>query len=162
MIHNISDDIFDLPLTNYVLTFDDGTLDHFEYYERFKSINTEKKYFVIADRVGKPGYMTIEQLEIMNQDPLVSIGGHSYNHTDMRHMKLIHMVSHIKQDTELMLKWFKENMGFEPSEFCFPYNYNPHGMYKKLLEHYGIIQLYGHERIPVEMLLQTDYQPASL
>jgi peptidoglycan/xylan/chitin deacetylase (PgdA/CDA1 family) len=162
MIHNITEDIFDLPLADYVLTFDDGTLDHFEYYERFKAINTQKKYFIIADCIGKPGYMDIQHLEAMNLDPLVTIGGHSYDHTDMRHMKLIHTVAHIKQDTEKMLEWFKTHMGFEPSEFCFPYNYNPHGMYGKLLEHYGIIHLYGHERIPVEMLLQSDYQPAFL
>jgi peptidoglycan/xylan/chitin deacetylase (PgdA/CDA1 family) len=155
MIHNITEDMFALPLEDYVLTFDDGTEDHYTYYQKFKSVNTLKKYFIIAERIGTDGYLTLEQVKEMMQDPQVSIGGHSYSHTPLGKFKLIDVHYHIISDTEKMIEWFKTNLGFTPEDFCFPYNYDPHGLYKEILKRYGIVSCYGDERIPVETLLQN-------
>lgn len=158
MIHHITKEIFDLPLEDYILTFDDGTVDHYDYFNQFCNIPTEKKYFIIANKVGKSGYMSVSQIKEILKNDLVSIGGHSFDHIDIRSMKLIDTVLHIKSDTEKMLKWFYKNLEISPVDFCFPYNHDPHGIYKKLMADKGFINFYGRERIPVEKLLRIEPQ----
>ena len=156
MIHNIVDSIFKLPLEDYVLTFDDGTHDHYEYFLKFKSINTRKIYFIIADRIGTDGYLTIDEIKEMMKDPQVTIGAHSYNHTNLESLpKLFDQVFHIQKDTELMIDWFNTNLEYRPTVFCFPYNNDLRGMYNAVVKKKGFTELYGHERIPVEKLLHT-------
>lgn len=155
MIHQINDKIFNLPLDNYILTFDDGTEDHYRYYQKFKSINTFKKYFIITNRINTNGYLTVNQIKEMMQDSQVSFGGHSHNHIPLNNFNLKELYNHIIKDTEKMLNWFEINLNFIPTEFCFPYNYNPLGLYKEILKKYGILTCYGDERISVETLLQN-------
>jgi peptidoglycan/xylan/chitin deacetylase (PgdA/CDA1 family) len=158
MIHNITSDIFNLPLADYILTFDDGTRDHYTHFKEFKKIDTRKIYFIIADRVGTEGYLTVDEIKDMMKDPQVTIGAHSYNHTNLESLpKLFDQVFHIQKDTELMIDWFNTNLEYCPTVFCFPYNNDLRGMYGGLVKKYGFTELYGHERIPVETLLHTDF-----
>jgi hypothetical protein len=46
MIHEIRDWMFDLPLHNYVLTFDDGLYSQYYFLDKFKTIDTEKIFFI--------------------------------------------------------------------------------------------------------------------
>jgi peptidoglycan/xylan/chitin deacetylase (PgdA/CDA1 family) len=157
MIHGINDSIFDLPLNDYVLTFDDGTHDHYDSFLKFQQINTRKIYFIIADRIGTKGYLTVDEIKEMMADPQVTIGAHSYNHTNLNSLpKLFDQVFHIQKDTELMIDWFATNLNFCPNVFCFPYNNDLRGMYTVLIKKYGFTELYGHERIPVETLLRIE------
>jgi len=153
MIHNITDTIFNLQLEDYVLTFDDGTHDHYEYFEKFKLVNTQKYYFIIADYVGTEGYLNLNEIKEMMMDPLVTIGGHSFSHTRLEnYSRVVDRIAHIKQDTKLILEWFDKNLGFKPTKFCFPYNNDLNGIYSGILNIFNINELYGRERIPVEML----------
>jgi peptidoglycan/xylan/chitin deacetylase (PgdA/CDA1 family) len=159
MIHAITNDVLSLPLVDYTLTFDDGTSDHYTYFLEFKKIDTQKIYFIIADRVGTAGYLTVDEIKEMMKDPQVTIGAHSFNHTDLESLpKLFDRVFHIQKDTKLMIEWFKTNLDFEPTAFCFPYNNNLKSMYDAIVKKYGFTELYGRERIPVETLLHTDSQ----
>jgi len=158
MIHTITSDMFDLPLADYVLTFDDGTYDHYTYFLEFKKIDTRKIYFIIADRVGTEGYLTVDEIKEMMRDPQVTIGAHSYSHTNLEDLpKLFDRVLHIQRDIDLMVEWFYTTLDFIPTAFCFPYNNNLNGIYDGLVKKYGFTELYGRERIPVEMLLHTDF-----
>jgi peptidoglycan/xylan/chitin deacetylase (PgdA/CDA1 family) len=157
MIHNIDNSIFDLPLKDYVLTFDDGTHDHYDSFLKFQQIDTRKIYFIIANRIGTEGYLTIDKIKEMMEDPQVTIGAHSYNHTNLNSLpKLFDQIFHIQKDTELMIEWFTINLKFCPNVFCFPYNNDLRGMYTALIKKYGFTELYGHERIPVETLLRIE------
>jgi hypothetical protein len=178
MIHEIKEAMFSLPLENYTLTFDDGLYSQFYYFDKFKSIPTEKIYFISSGIVcnGKQSvefptcvdahkkafegntedYMTLAQIKELMQDPLVSIGGHSHSHRRLdSYSKIVERLQYLKQDTETMISWFEENLGFVPKQFCFPYNNDYQGMYSGILKHYGFNELYGRERIPVETLLHT-------
>jgi peptidoglycan/xylan/chitin deacetylase (PgdA/CDA1 family) len=158
MIHGIDDSIFDLPLNDYVLTFDDGTHDHYDSFLKFQQINTRKIYFIIANRIGTTGYLTVDEIKDMMKDPQVTIGAHSYNHTNLNSLpKLFDQIFHIQKDTELMIDWFRTTLDFIPTAFCFPYNNNLNGMYDGLVKKYGVTELYGRERIPVETLLHIDF-----
>ena len=178
MIHEVYESMFDLPLEEYTLTFDDGLYSQFYYFDRFKSIPTEKIYFISSDIIcsgeqsdqfpacreahrkafagNKEDYMTLAQIKELMKDPLVSIGGHSHSHIRLdNYSKIVEKMKHIKNDTELMVKWFEEYLGFKPSKFCFPYNEDYQGMYSAMLRQYGFTEFYGRERIPIETLLHT-------
>jgi hypothetical protein len=178
MIHEVNASMFSLPLENYVLTFDDGLYSQFYYFDRFKSIPTRKIFFIssniICDGVqsldfptcakahqkafagNKEDYMTVPQIQELMSDPLVSIGGHGHSHTRLSYYsKLTEKIAYIKKDTEEMLSWFKKTLGCKPIDFCFPYNDDFDGVYGGILKHYGFVNFYGRERIPVEKLLQS-------
>ena len=167
--------MFDLPLGDYTITFDDGLYSQFYYLDEFLKFDTELIYFVSTDilcdtvqssnfedcrnahikaSVGnKEDYMTIEQVQRLTTIPNVSVGGHSHSHIDLtRFDRTTDKIAHIKTDTELMINWFKQNLGFEPRKFCFPYNNDLNGLYTNILKLYGITEVYGRERTPIEML----------
>lgn len=179
MIHEVNESMFSLPLEDYILTFDDGLYSQFYYFDQFKSIPTQKIYFISSNITcdstqslefptcseahkkafagNKEDYMTVDQIKELMQDPLVSIGAHSHSHTRLCHYsKIIEKMTHIKQDTELMLAWFKDNLNLVPNKFCFPYNEDFDGIYRGLLKKYGFIDFYGSERIAIESLVATN------
>jgi hypothetical protein len=87
-------------------------------------------------------------------DPQVVVGGHSFSHTNLKSIdKLVDKIAHIQKDTDLMIEWFQNVLGFKPTAFCFPYNDDLKGIYTGLIKNKGISEVFGHERIPVETLL---------
>ena len=175
MIHEVRESIFDLPLENYILTFDDGLYSQYYYYPRFRNIPTEKIYFISSNILcagsqssGFPSceeahkkafngncedYMTLEQVKELSKEPLVSIGGHGHNHIRIsyysKHTERIKLLS---EDTKSMVHWFESNLNFRPTKFCYPYNDDPHGMYSGILKLHGFDEFYGKERIDVSSL----------
>jgi peptidoglycan/xylan/chitin deacetylase (PgdA/CDA1 family) len=176
MIHECSARLLELPLEDYVLTFDDGLLSQFVFYQEIKHILTPKIFFISSGIVcegkqslefppcnlahdkafkgNKEDYMTLEQIKELALDPWVTIGGHGHSHTKLSGT-LVDQVSYIETDTQQMIEWFTDNLGFSPTSFCFPYNEDPKGIYKGLLKKYGFTDFYGAERIPVEKLLHS-------
>jgi peptidoglycan/xylan/chitin deacetylase (PgdA/CDA1 family) len=147
MIHNITDQLFDHPLQDYFLTFDDGTADHYEFWARIKQIPTTKAFFIITGKINTPGYLTLDQVKELMSDPLVTIGGHSHNHKRLSEFNtLAEKIKYIEDDFKQMLLWFKEHLDYVPSAFCYPYNDDCNGIYKALAGKYGFVELYGAER----------------
>ena len=80
----------------------------------------------------------------------IEIGGHSHYHKDVSKIpKLVDKVKHIKEDTELMLAWFKKELDYIPTSFCFPYNEELDGLYAGLLKPYGFTDFYGSSRVDI-------------
>lgn len=158
MIHSITKDIFNIPLNRYILTFDDGTIDHYEYLEELSKIDTTKIFFISTNNIGKDGYLTIDHIKEMMTYSGIEFGGHSHDHKNLKNMSLLDSINHIKEDTNDMIKWFNDNLGFTPSKFCYPFNNDLKGVYTALIKSHGIIDLYGSERIPVEKLLHDGSQ----
>lgn len=178
MIHQISEEMFDLPLQDYVLTFDDGLYGHYYFFEQFKQIPTEKIYFIstaficngrqstafpdsrIAQSKAMRGdmedFLTVDQIKEMMQDPLVSIGGHGHEHVHLDSLRTLNdVVKSVYSDIPAMLEWFKTNLDFTPTKYCYPYNNNVNGVYTSMLKKFGLTEFYGDERIPVETLLHN-------
>jgi peptidoglycan/xylan/chitin deacetylase (PgdA/CDA1 family) len=154
MVHEITDEILDLPLADYLLTFDDGTQDHWQYFEQIQTIPTEKIYFIITNRIGTAGYLNLEQVKQMSLDPMVTVGGHSHNHVRLNSFDtLAEKLAHIKQDTEQCLSWFEANLGQIPNTFCLPYNEDIDGLYAVWLKSKGITKIYASERTACEHIL---------
>lgn len=155
MIHQITEAMLELPLDSYILTFDDGTIDHYTYYSFFKNLNTEKIYFISTNNIGKDGYMSLSHIKEMLECPLTSFGGHSHIHKNLIGLSLLESTKHIDNDTKDMLNWFNNNLGFSPTKFCYPFNNDLKGIYTGMLKKHGINEFYGSERIPIETLLQN-------
>lgn len=185
MIHEARAEFAQLPLEDYLLTFDDGLYSQYVFYNEIKHINTPKIFFVSSGIIcadnqstefitcrdahqkafngNYENYMTVEQIKYMMQDPLVSIGAHSHSHTRLNKFStLAEKVAYIKSDAEKTVAWFEQNLGFAPTKFCFPYNEDLDGLYKGLLTKYGFTEFYGSGRIPVETLLRMEDRPDTL
>ena len=101
-----------------MLTFDDATEDHYTtLFPLLKKYQVPAVIFIITDLVGKPGYMTWEQMLSMQQSGLVEFGSHTCSHRRMRELSqadIIHEITQSKQIIETHLK--------RPARcFCYPF-----------------------------------------
>ena len=69
------------------ITFDDGLHDEYTVaYPFLKEQNIPFTVFIVFDFIGKPGYITKEELIELANDPLVTIGGHGLTHNVLKGM----------------------------------------------------------------------------
>ena len=170
MIHEVSDQIFNLPLQDYILTFDDGLYSQYKIHDRLLSINTTKIFFISTNIVAEEhtkqndaivdcatcherffnsgdfsNYMNWEQILELSRLDQFYIGGHSHNHHRPEFGSII-------SDTRAMMNTFK-SYDLSPVDFCFPYNHYCE-VYKKVLTNYVYVNFYGKDRIPIEDLYE--------
>ncbi|MCX7926709.1 MAG: polysaccharide deacetylase family protein [Candidatus Omnitrophica bacterium] len=70
-----------LPLKTVAITFDDGHEDNFIYaFPIIKKYQIPVTVFLIVDAIGKPGFLTEEQIRQMQDSGLVSFGSHTLSH----------------------------------------------------------------------------------
>src|SRR3989339_888672 len=180
MIHEIREDVFKLPLDQYVLTFDDGLFGQYAYLEKILKINTTK-YFFISTNIICPentsqnqhllkcreaherffnngdltNYMKWGQIKEISKEKNCHIGGHSHRHQkyDLGKIGLRKLFDELTIDTNKMISSFREN-DLDIKSFCFPYN-KEYPLYKEILRKNQITLFFGNERIPVENLLES-------
>lgn len=165
MIHEMNKDTI---IPKGLCTFDDGLYSQYKY---GRTLPNDKIYFISSNIIcshnqsnefisapnahkksfegNNENYMTIAQIKELI-DLGIEIGGHSHYHKDVSKIpKLIDKVKHIKEDTELMLDWFKSELDYIPTSFCFPYNEELDGLYKGFLKTYGFTKFYGFNRVDI-------------
>jgi hypothetical protein len=182
MIHDVNENILNLPLEDYILTFDDGLYSQFYYWPLIRKIDTEKIFFItcwytsnysIERPVFNGKYYKFMNCVDAKQDFEKSgdksqymsiceiykiyseggiIGGHSYFHQRNYPKSIVETYFRFKYDTEKMMKWFEEKLMIRPIHYCFPFNKEKMLM-REILKKYGFSKFYGSERIPVESLL---------
>ena len=74
-----------LKKNNYIsFTFDDGFADLYSIaYPIMKQYKIPFTLFIIEDFIGRPGYMTMDQIKELSSDPLVEIGSHGVSHKNL-------------------------------------------------------------------------------
>ena len=104
---------------NYLLLTIDDAFESF--YLNAWPILKEKKIpfilFVSTREVGKYGYMTWKQIKEIESSNLVTIGNHSHSHEyliDWEEKK-------IRNDLEKSIEIFKEELGYSPNLFSYPF-----------------------------------------
>lgn len=110
MIHDLRRDYFDLPLENYRLTFDDGLYSQYYYQPLLCSHPETLTYFITTSLIGegparpqfsgrfldpmetgvysfrafiegdREGFMTLEEVRFLAEQPNVRLGAHSHFH----------------------------------------------------------------------------------
>lgn len=73
-----------LPAKPLILTFDDGYVDFYTAaYPLLKRYNAKATIYIITGRVGKPGYLTWDELRELAASPLITIGAHTRTHPQL-------------------------------------------------------------------------------
>ena len=95
---------FKLPDNPIILTFDDGYADNYEIMMPILRAHKMKAVvYVIANELGKPGYLTIDQLREM-QGRGIEIGSHTANHrplVGLNQEELLHEIG----DSKIFIEW---------------------------------------------------------
>ena len=95
---------FTMPDNPIILTFDDGYEDNYtNMLPILEAHNMKAVVYVIANNIGKPEYLTFEELRDM-QNRGIEIGCHTANHrplTELNREELMHEIS----DSKIYLEW---------------------------------------------------------
>ena len=168
MIHEFKESFLNLPLEDYILTFDDGLYTQYLFLEDILKIKTEKYFFISSgivceeDKIQNDtfitcynahkkafknnftNYMKWSQIKNILNYKNCYIGCHSHFHK----IKTADCLECIIEDNRLMNNNFLKNLNFIPDSFCFPYNYET-PLYREILSNKGIKNFYGSERIDI-------------
>ena len=120
----------------YILTFDDGYSSDYDFVlDRLISNNCHATFFIIADKLNKKGYLSLNQLKEMASLGMI-IGSHSFSHPEMPN------IHRNKQYHELVASksLLEDAIGYPVKSFSFPY-----GKYDKRLIEMAVDA--GYERI---------------
>jgi peptidoglycan/xylan/chitin deacetylase (PgdA/CDA1 family) len=179
MIHEFKESYLNLPLQDYILTFDDGLYSQYKYIDELQKFPTKKIFFIStailcpsskiqsesfitcseahekAFKGNFEDYMTHSQVRHLSSLDGVEIGAHSNSHTRLNGFNsLSEKVAYINSDTSTMMSEFKLHLNLKPNSFCFPYNENLDGMYNGLLKKHSFVNFYGSERINIDEILE--------
>ena len=182
MIHELSQEMFELPLEDYILTFDDGLYTQYKYLEQLKALDTPKIFFISSNLVrgqadplndefiacgdahkkafngNLENYMSWDEILEIHNTENCEIGGHGHDHLKLWDIKSTRdRYNSISEDTKMMVKTFK-GKGIKLDSFCFPYNYEDpllSGVVKrhKITNIFGLKTPYmGKQRIAIEKI----------
>ncbi len=132
-----------------VITIDDGYKSTMKAYKVLKKFNYPFTVFLYAEGIGRyPAYLTKKQLRILANDPLVTIGNHSYKH--LRFTKLQGKMSaeafkrFIYRDTLRAERRIEKLTGKKPKIYAFPYGEYSRP-YIKVLRKLGFVALFTQD-----------------
>lgn len=97
------------------LTFDDGDADNFPSAAVLKQYGLRATWYIPSGLVGKPGYMTWDQLRALQSDRH-EIGGHSADHINIDGLEAGALRHQVCDDREAL-----QSRGFEAASFAYPY-----------------------------------------
>lgn len=99
-----------------VITFDDGTDDLFwNAYPILKRMHIPFIVYVTTDFINKQGFLNDEQLDLLNNEVLCTIGSHTITHPMLRYSKDAYF--EISQSKKLLEK----RLGKRVDHFAYPY-----------------------------------------
>lgn len=100
-----------------ILTFDDGYRDNYtELFPLLKKYHVKATIFVIPDNVGKPVFMTWEQIREMSDSGLVSIQSHTMTHPDLDTLSAEKNEWELAQSQLIITR----KTGKQPCVICYP------------------------------------------
>ena len=100
-----------------VLTFDDGLISDYELvYPLLRKMNLKATFFIVADFVGKSGYLNWDNIKEMSNSGM-EIASHSSSHKYMTNLE----VSQIKYELEISKIKIEKEIGKEIDSFAYPY-----------------------------------------
>jgi peptidoglycan/xylan/chitin deacetylase (PgdA/CDA1 family) len=97
------------------ITMDDGMSCNFKACEMMREVNQRAKLFVCTSLIGKPGYLTWEQLDKLSKHH--NIECHSHNHVDHTKLEPPEIMESIEECATAL-----EVRGYKPRYFVAPYN----------------------------------------
>jgi len=183
MLHEVTEEILQLDLFKYILTFDDGLYSQYFYWNLLKEIPTTKIFFIPTGAIrledtcrpqfeGEHGifptcYEAMERwFEGGDREAYMTlgeikkmksdgaiIGAHGHAHIEKYNDCFISRLEEFRNDNLAMVKWFEDNLGEIPKHYCFPFNKEYKTQRAVVHVETGIKEFYGKERKDVMELL---------
>ena len=101
-----------------LLTIDDGFVSFYENaWPYLRSMEIPFILFISTESVGKYGYMTWDQLKEVENENFAFLGNHSHSHEYL----INYSYSDFKKDIDTSINKFKENIGYNPTFFSYPF-----------------------------------------
>ena len=182
LIHEITEDILQLDLSKYILTFDDGLYSQYFYWNLLKDIPTTKIFFISSGAIrleetlrpqfagnhvkfpthtdalaswfkgDREPYMTLGELKKMRDEGAI-IGAHGHMHIKQYDENcLLNRQEQFRKDNKDMFLWFSVYLRDIPKHYSFPYQ--EHRMQRAVVNlETGIKEFYGKERKDVRDLV---------
>ena len=101
-----------------MLTFDDGYADNFTaLFPLLQKHRVPALIFLVTDRIGTDGYLTWEQVQLMQKSGLVHFGSHTCSHRRLRSLPDEEIWQEITQSKKIL----EEKLGAPVLSFCYPY-----------------------------------------
>lgn len=117
---------FKLPKKPIVLTFDDGYQDFYtNAFPILKKFGLKAEVYVVANFIGKNGYLTAAMIHELSQSNLVKIGSHGMTHADLTSIPLESALHEIDQSKVIL----EQKFSIKVTDFCYPF-----GKYNSTLE----------------------------
>ena len=111
-----------------LLTIDDGFKSFYDNAWPFlKKNEVPFILFISTEPIGKRGYMTWQQIKEINEKNFATIGHHSHSHEHLIDKSENEFISDIEKSSNL----FKNNLGYIPSLFSYPF-----GEYSEFMRNY--------------------------
>ena len=111
---------FDKPKSNkkILITIDDAFSSFYDHAWPFlKMHKIPFILFVSTEPIGKNGYMTWDQIKEVEKEDFAFIGNHSHSHDYL----VTYNFKKFKNDIDKSIKIFKENIGYNPIFFSYPF-----------------------------------------
>ncbi len=109
------------PKKPVMLTFDDGYEDFYtDAMPIIKKHKVKAVQYIISGVIGKPNYMTHEQVKEAIDSGLVEIGAHTVDHYNLLNLTIGDSLSQIKTSKEDLEKEF----GIKVTSFAYPYGHH--------------------------------------
>lgn len=89
--------------------------------------------FVSTEPIGKKGYMNWEQIKDIQKYDFVKIGNHSHSHEYL----VNYTIKDFKKDINLSIKIFKDNLGYNPIFFSYPFGEYSFEQKKFIMENFN-------------------------
>ena len=172
----MTEEMFNLPLEDYILTFDDGLVTPLNFIDKLIALDTPKIFFISTGIVcpeedqdtsfircrdahekafnnDYSNYMTWSQIKMINTFRNFYIGGHSHTHPKLWNIKSIRdRYNTIKSEVSNMKNSFTQH-NINTDMYCYCYNYRD-DILKGVLEKEGFVSFFGDERTPIESLME--------
>ena len=171
-IHEITSKILNCDLSDpeiEAITFDDGLYTQFLNYKHFLQFKKPLYYF-ISPAIVAHGYQNSDLIEcwraheiffktgradyymswnnIKELSGVAEIGGHTFNHPNLRGLKLTEQLKIAQDQVSKMMLAFEDH-NIKIKTFAYPYDYEFFG-FKFLLKKHGVERLFGESRITIE------------
>jgi peptidoglycan/xylan/chitin deacetylase (PgdA/CDA1 family) len=103
------------PDTIVSLTFDDGDADNYPVGAILKQYGLQATWYIPSGLVGRPAYMTWEQLQVLQSDGN-EVGGHGLDHVNIGELGVDALRHQVCDDRKNLI-----NHGFLPESFAYPF-----------------------------------------
>lgn len=103
-----------------LIAFDDGYKNNYELIFSFmKKHNLKYNIFLIGGAINTSGFLSENEIQIMNESGIVGFGAHTFSHMDSR--KLTNNL--LNKEVELTNKVIEDIIHKKVEDYCFPFGY---------------------------------------